>query len=206
MKKLLPLLLAIYSLAANGQSDKEMKAINDMVAWLESPMELNKPPETISIRDSTKLFWPSEEIVEAYLVDFTDEEGNKHVGFAGPITWTFFNIDFNKLSNEELYKLYTGWFICFYSYHQQDKNDPIVEQDRKLMIKKIEEMGYVDFNIKPGIQMAGQTFFEISATKNGLTKIVVGTFNEIVEYDADEILPLYKLIGELWDPLNKDSH
>jgi hypothetical protein len=204
MRYLLLIILTINILPVHGQSESEKRAIQDMTEWIESPMELNESPTTISIRDSRKIVWPSEEIVAAYLVDFTDSKGEKYVGFTGPITWTFFSINYDKLSNEELYNLYTGWFICFYSSQEENKNDEKSQADQKLMAEKIKQLGYQDFKIEIKIQMAEQTFFEISAKKDGKDKFIVGTINDMVEYDSYVILPLYKYIGELWDPLNME--
>ena len=183
----------------------ESNAIKEMSNWLESPMELNEKPKTISIKDYRKLYWPSRQIEDAYLVEFTDSEDSRYIGFTGPITWTFFGIDFEQLSDEELYNLYTGWFICFFSAQQEDQAIEGQEEFKTQIRNYLVENGYESIVFRQTVIMGGQMYYEIKASKSGNESFVVGVGGELTEYDGKVILPLYKFVGEMWNPLDLDK-
>lgn len=202
MKYILLLTILTISTLSFAQTRAEKQALKEMTDWLKSPMELNQKPKTISIRDSRTILWLSNQKEKFYLIDYTDSEGNEYVGFTGPITWSFYGVDYTNLSNEDIYNLYTGWCISFSANKMQDKNDPRFAQQRKAMMTKLENLGYQDIEIKSEIIIVDEVFFEIKGTKEGDKKWIVGRLSDPKEYDDDIILPFYRHMGEMWGPFN----
>ena len=183
-------------------TDKE--AIEEMTQWIESPMEFGKKPTEIHVLDSKKIFWPSKEIEEAFLIKYTMSDGEEYIGFTGPVTWSFFDIDFKSLSKEDLYERYTGWFICFISHNSNSTNKSDLASDKDHMVEKLKALGYQDLIVNQNVLIANENFYEIKAVKEGHIKFVVGSVSQHIEYDSSTALPLYAFAGEMWNPLNID--
>jgi len=177
------------------------QAIEQMTEWIKSPMEFGGPPVQISIRDSRKINWPGGDKEDAWLIDFEMSDGKKYTGFTGPVTWTFFDTDYTKLSDKDLYELYAGWFLSFISYQEQDHSDPALVNGEEEIIRRLSEEGLDSITVTQKVMIAGDPVFEILANNNGTPTKIAGTNSDYTIYDNKEQLVLYKYVGAIWGPL-----
>jgi hypothetical protein len=175
--------------------------IKKMVDWIEHPMEFGKKPDSIKIIDERMLFWPSQQKEQCYLCEYT-VDGENYIGFTGPTTWTFFAVDLTKLTKEEIYLRYTGWFICFFTINAEtyEKSKEGLNEEKVKADLMLAGLGELTCNQKAFI--GGNTYYEFTAHE-GLEKVkVVGTEGDMHKRPIDYILPFYEYIGIGWDPLN----
>ena len=188
---------------SNGnQLDLKNPIIKKMVEWIEHPMEFNKKPDTIEIVDKKSLFWPSQQQEDCYLLKYTVDR-EEYIGFTGPITWSFFDIDITKVSHEELFIMYTGWFIAFYTINSDGYNKSLEGHTEKQTIEELQTHGYSNIQTLQKIYLGENNYYEFLAELDGeKVKLVGMDEEEIEEYPVDTILPYYNYIGLMWDPFN----
>lgn len=175
--------------------------IKKMVDWIEHPMEFGKKPDSIKIIDERTLFWPSQQNEKCYLCEYL-VEGAKYIGFTGPTTWTFFDVDLAKLSNEDIYLRYTGWFICFFTINSEsyDKSQEGLNEEK--VKSDLLKTGLTELTCNQKSFLGGDTYYEFTAKEAGVTIIVVGTEGDMHKRPSNYILPYFEYIGIGWDPLS----
>lgn len=181
--------------------DMSNPMIKKMVDWIEHPMEFGKKPDSIKIVDKRTLFWPSYSNEDCYLLEYS-VEGKKYIGFTGPTTWSFFDIDLTKLSYEDLYLRYTGWFIAFFTINSENYDKSLEGNNEGNVIESLYRTGLTEIKTLQRAYIGEDNYYEFFATKDGRKIKVVGIENDMQEYPIDSILPYYEYIGIAWDPLN----
>ena len=188
------------------------KIIEKMSDWIAHPMEFNKRPEHIEIVAEKKLMWITQEVEDCYLVKFTMKDNlTEYIGFTGPITWCFIGIDFSKLSHDELFLRYTGWYLAFCardSKPEPEEEKVLIEQEEKVL-KKMKKY-QANITIEEKIYLGDEYHYSIKCyLKNTVLKtisedasIFVGPVNDLRYIFSGGILPFYKYLGQLWDPFN----
>ena len=112
--------------------------IEKMIEWIKHPLEFGKKPDEISILDKQTLFWPSQKQEECYLIKYSVDK-EEYIGFTGPISWSFFDIDFTKLNNKDLYIRYTGWCVVFYTINSEGYDKSKEGSDEAKVISSLEK-------------------------------------------------------------------
>jgi hypothetical protein len=147
------------------KTEKKSKPITDMTEWIKHPMEFNKTPESVEIADSKILFTPNQKSEECYLMRFR-VDGKEFIGFTGPITWCFFDIDFAGHSFEDLYLKYIGWYVYFLANHSGKYKELEKESDREPFKKLLEDDGYTKITITQAANIAGGNYYVATATQD----------------------------------------
>ena len=186
---------------SNDELDLGNPIIKKMVDWIEHPMEFGKKPDSIKIIDERTLFWPSQQKEKCYLCEYT-VDGEKYIGFTGPTTWTFFAVDLAKLTKEEIYLRYTGWFICFFTINSEtyDKSQEGLNEEK--VKADLMRTGLTELTCNQKAFIGGNTYYEFTAEEGSEKLKVVGTEGDMHERPLDYVLPYYEYIGIAWDPLN----
>ena len=188
---------------ANSTNDLNLDnpIIKKMVDWIEHPMEFGRKPDSIKIIDERILFWPSQQKEKCYLCEYI-VDGDKYIGFTGPTTWTFFAVDLGKLSKEEIYLRYTGWFICFFTINSETYDKTKEGLNEEKVKSDLRRTGLVDITCNQKALLGGNTYYEFTADEGGEKIKVVGTEGDMHERPISYILPYYEYVGIGWDPLN----
>lgn len=175
--------------------------IKKMVDWIEHPMEFGRKPDSIEIIDKRTLFWPSQKNEDCFLLKYS-VDGKEYIGFTGPITWSFFDIDLSKVSYEDLYVRYTGWFIAFFTINSENYDKSKEGNNEEKVIDSLRKTGLSDIKTLQKAYIGGNNYYEFVADEGGQKLKVVGIENEMKEYPIDAVLPYFEYIGIGWDPLN----
>jgi hypothetical protein len=175
--------------------------IKKMVDWIEHPMEFGKKPDAIEIVDKRVLFWPSHKNETCYLLKYV-VDNKEYIGFTGPITWSFFDIDLSKVSYDDLYVRYCGWFIAFFTINAENYDQAQEGKNEEKVIDSLHSKGFSDIKTLQKSFIGGNNYYEFIANKDGQKLKVVGIENEMQEYPIHAVLPYYEYIGIGWDPLN----
>ena len=173
--------------------------IKQMVDWIEHPLEFNKKPDEIEIVDERNIFWLSQEVEKCYLLRYK-VNNEEYIGFTGPITWTFLEIDFNKLSIDDLYLRYVGWYTVFATVNSENYDKSLEGSNQEKLVKKLTKQECSDITILEVSCLGGRNYYELSCTKNEKQIKMVGTEDNLKEYDVSHILPYYEFIGLQWGP------
>ena len=203
--------MGIFDIFKKGNSESE-KSSNDslnlknpiikkMVDWIEHPMEFNKKPETIEIIDERDLFWPTQKVEKCYLLKFKIDNSD-YIGFTGPITWTFLNIDFNKLSKEELLLRYTGWYTVFATINSETYDKSLERANQEKIIDSLKQQGFSNIELLQNACLGGENYYEFKCQKGNENLKVVGTEDNLTQFKADHILPFFEFIGVQWGPFD----
>lgn len=136
------------------------------------------------------------------MIKFT-VDNEEYIGFTGPITWCFIGIEFNKLSIEQLYERYTGWFIAFYTINSESYQKSLEGTNEANVIDKLHRRGFNEIKTIQKAFIGGENYYEFTAQEAGKKVIIVGTENDLQEFEIDHILPFYEYIGIGWNPLDK---
>jgi hypothetical protein len=187
---------------SNSNIDLNNPLIKKMVEWIEHPMEFNKKPETAIILDQRELFWPSQKKEICALIKFT-VDNNEYIGFTGPTTWCFIGIDFKKLTIEQLYERYTGWFIAFFTKNSESYQKSLEGTNEKVVFDQLYRNGYDEIRTIENVYLGKDNYYEFIADEGGRKIRVVGVENDLNEFEMDYILPFYEYIGIGWNPLDK---
>ena len=185
----------------NHQLDLSNPIIKKMVDWIEHPMEFGKKPDSIEIVDQRSLFWPSRKNEDCYLLKYTVDD-KEYIGFTGPISWSFFFIDLSKVSYEDLYIRYTGWYIAFYTTNADNYDKSLEGSNEKAVIESLQRSGLSEIKTLQKTLMGGDNYYEFSAEKGGQKIKMVGIENDMYEYPFDAVLPYFEYIGLSWGPFN----
>jgi tetratricopeptide (TPR) repeat protein len=174
------------------------KITQSMIEWIAHPMEFGKKPDRIEIVDSRDLFCPSKKVEKCYLLKYT-VDNKEYIGFiTRAITWSFLQIDFSKLSFDELYLRYMGWFVTFLTINAENYNKNLEGSNQDTIIANLESKGYTDMQVITHICMAEVNYYEFRC--KDVTVVTNG--EEIKEYPTDHILPFYEFVGQIWRPFD----
>jgi hypothetical protein len=186
------------------------QALQEMSSWIEHPLEFNKKPEHIEILSQTRLFWPTQQVEDCFLVKFRmKDDPTEYIGFTGPITWCFFSIDFSALTHEELYLRYTGWYIAFSTRDFEppaELVEELAEKERKMMNRWKKHMDNITIEDKLFIGeeyyyvLKGYPKNPVLKTVSDTPKLEIGTHKNQQYYPIDAILPFFRHMGMIWDP------
>jgi hypothetical protein len=177
-------------------------AIQKMIKFVESPIEFNKKTESISVCDERDLFWPTNKTEHCYLVKYT-VDGDKYIGFTGPVTWSFAGIDFSKMTIDQLYETYCGWFIVFHTINSAEYEKHNEGKDESVIVGQLLINGFSEIKKLQNAFIGGRNYYEFSVTKNEQKFKIVGTIEELQQYPYNYILPFYEYIGIGWNPMDK---
>lgn len=185
-----------------AQDPEGRAAVEAVREWLAHPAELGKPPRTASLvwRDTRE--WPFHDGRQpVYLVAYESDEGVRGIAVTGPITWSFFEIDFAAFSHEELARLYAGWFINFALINTPDaaatqaRAKPVDE-----IVAALAHDGFTNVAVLDRLQIGDDTYFAARATQGSSPVIVAGSVGSITVLDPASHLmtlpPLYWYLGE----------
>ena len=182
--------------------------IEKMSEWIGHPMEFNKRPEHIEIVAKKKLMWITQEVEECYLLKFTMKDNpTEYIGFTGPITWCFIGIDFSKLSHDELFLRYTGWFLAFCSADSKPEASELkaVEETEKKMLEKLKK-SYTNVTISEKTFLGDDYYYSIRCNLTDSAKeevsFFVGPAKDLQPASSGAILPFFTYLGNMWDPFN----
>jgi len=175
--------------------------IKRVVLWIEDPREFGKSPDEIKILDERLLFWPTGQNEKCFLVEF-NVDGKYYIAFAGPIIWCFIGIDFKKLSCEQLYERYAGWYIAFHTLNSKDYDKASEGRNEAVVLSKLKSSGLASIETSQKIFIGGKTYYEFMTQSDGIKSRVVGVEDDLKKYPIDYVLPFYEYIGIGWDPLN----
>jgi|SRR5690554_108261 len=186
----------------NNGSDLDLSnlGIKKMVEWIQHPMEFNRKPDNAIVFDERNLFWPTQKSEKCYLIKYTIDNV-EYIGFTGPTTWSFIGIDFKKMSIENLYETYCGWYIAFFTSNSKEYEKSKEGLNEKIILEKLKLENYSEINKLENIFIGGNNYYEFSAMKNGIKIKIVGTEDNFREYSLEHILPFYEYIGIGWNPL-----
>jgi hypothetical protein len=182
--------------------DLKNPSIKKMVDWIEHPMEFNKKPDTAIIFDQRELFWPSQQNEICSLIKFS-LDGDEYIGFTGPTTWCFIGIDFTKLTVEQLYERYTGWFIAFFTINSDNYDKSLEGTNENIVIEQLRRNGLDQISTVQKTFIGGNTYYEFIADEGGQKIKVIGTEEDLQEFPMEYILPYFEYIGIGWNPLDK---
>lgn len=189
------------NISKNDSIDLSNPVIKKMVEWIEHPMEFGKKPIKIEIVNERILFWPNNQKEKCYLLRFT-VDNEEYLGFTGPITWCFFGIDFKKLSFDDMYERYVGWYIAFYNLQSDTYEKEKEGLNEKKVIDDLMKTGLFDIQVIQKVYLGGETYYEFTADEGGKKIKIVGTEGNMSEFDINYVLPFYQRIGIDWDPLS----
>ena len=200
--------MGIFNKFKKDNSDQQKLALNlkdpiikKMVEWIEHPMEFNKKPDKIEIFDERDLFWPTQKVEKCYLLRFS-VDNEEFIGFTGPISWCFIAIDFNKLTKDDLYLRYTGWYTVFATINSDNYNKSQEGANKDLVMKNLGEQGYTEIEVLQCANLGGENYYEFKCKKDNSIKKVVGTQDNLTEFKIDHILPFFEFIGVQWGPFD----
>ncbi len=189
------------SIGKSTTLDLNNPVIKKMVEWIEHPMEFGKKPDTAKIVDERVLFWPSQQKESCYLIEFTSDK-EYYIGFTGPITWCVIGIDFKKLTFEQLYERYTGWFIAFFTLNSKAYDKSQEGSNEVKVVEQLQKKGLTDITTLQKANIGGNNYYEFLAEKGGEKIKIVGIENDLHEYKEEYILPFFGYIGIGWNPLD----
>lgn len=133
-------------------------AIEQMAGWLESPLELGYRPKDISVRSSHRIMFPgSDKKTEIFVVEFTQTDGEVCRGLCGPMAWSYFDKEPNRLSDFDLAVAFSG-HIALMRANQQgvfQQIEPSRVSNIKEYIALIERAGLEQVEMK-GVLMFGK--------------------------------------------------
>ncbi len=184
-----------------AKPDLSHPAVQQMVDWIKSPLEFGQEPEGLVILDDRDLLWPTQEIKRCYLMAYT-VNGDNFIGFAGPTEWTFLNIDYSKLSIEELYLRYVGWYIATFSPRLDGDKSIATDPDLLDFIKHLKTEGYTNMLCTQRKNLNGNVYYEIRGKDGVKDVIIVGTADYFEGTSENVVLPFYDRIGRDWDPFD----
>lgn len=182
--------------------DLSNPGIRKMVDWINHPNEFNKKPDSAVVFDERDLFWPTQQNEHCYLIKYT-VDGVEYIGFTGPTTWSFIGIDFSKMTIDNLYETYCGWYIAFYTFNSKEYNKEKEGENESVVLNKLVSEGYSEINKLQNLYIGTNNYYEFSAIKNGQKIKIVGIEDDLHEYSFDHLLPFYEYIGIGWNPLDK---
>jgi hypothetical protein len=185
--------------AINSAPDLSHTAVRQLVDWIKSPLEFGKAPDGLVIIDERKLFWPTREVLDCYLMAYTVDSKN-YVGLAGPTPWTFFGIDYSSLTMEELYLIYVGWYIA--TFTPPPETDHTIDKDPSLieLIDYMKGDGFHNPVCVQRINLNGVVYYEIHAEHAKGKSVIVGSDGDFNDTWEPKVLSLYEKIGQDWDP------
>lgn len=170
-------------------------AIAAVRTWLAHPMEMGREPATASVVWSDRRVWPGfDDPVEVFLVGYDMGDGSRGIAVTGPITWSFFQIDFDRLSHEDLAKLYAGWFLEFVVL-QDAKTQELAATEAEITAA-LGARGLAAITVLDRVRIGDDTYFAARAEKDGAATFVAGTADDLRYYDAS--LPQMMLPPLFW--------
>lgn len=160
-------------------SDESEIAIREMTAWIQDPHEFGVAPSSVQVVESYEIEWPwhAEEAIIS-LVRYELPDGRWGIGISGPVTWSFSpdEVDFSKFENEELVKLYAGWYLVYGLLNGEDYHPRFDEADQKEMVTVLEdEFNMTDVRVMDRILLGEETFYEIEAVEDGVPCRIAGS-------------------------------
>jgi len=179
------------------------QAVEEMSVWLQESEEYGTAPQSIQVIASYRAPWPWEpEEQELHLVHFVLPNGREGVGISGPIAWSFSDraIDFSQFENDELLRLYAGWYLIFELLEDPDYRPEFPPEDDLEMIQILEkEHGIRQIKIMDRIRIEDQTFFEMTGVDDGKPCRIAGSFEGCFSFYEDDkyygLPALYYVMG-----------
>lgn len=109
----------------------DAEAISEISSWLSSKLEDGRPPTSAKIVYKKIIPFGETKNTCAFLVEYKRKDNSKSIGFTGPFTWSFANIDlldYEKIPKKERFQrilnLYFGWYYAFtYSTKRSTKSE-----------------------------------------------------------------------------------
>ncbi len=195
------------------QKDQQW-ALNEMAKWLSHPSEFGEKPVEQHIAYEGEVSWPWEEYsVKVFLVRYKMKSGFEGIGFTGPTTWSFVDVnDWNSIDLEDLIYCYTGWYIEFFFNSKsnfQNSNTKNIDELTSQLIEK----GVIDskkyqvcdvFHVGEDL-----TYYAIETIKDGESGYIVGTDDYSIFYKKDvpymQLPPLFYFLGKTFNPFRKEG-
>jgi len=182
-------------------NDSQM--LEKMFNWIKHPAEFGKKPDSIELFDKRELYFPNNSNEMCYLYKF-HVDGIMYIGFCNSCTtWCFFGIDFTKLTIDELYLRYIGWYIDFFN---PNKYKSFPNKILKSSIYKLNKEGYTDIKLLDSMCVVGVDnlyYYIFQCKKDDKPCKLVGLVGvDMKVYENGSILPFYEFIGLDWNPFD----
>ncbi len=171
-------------------SDEYELALAEMTEWVSDPHEFGVKPKHVEVVSSYYVEWPwhSEE-QDIVLIRYELPDGRVGVGISGPVTWSFSpdEVDFSQFEEDELAKLYAGWYLVFGLLNREDYAPKFEPKAEREMVRLLEnEFGMTQVQVLDRILLGEETFYEISALVNGVPCRIAGSKDGSFPCDEDD--------------------
>lgn len=174
----------VYGIISYNRPTPE-NAVERLTDWLSSPMEYGSPPDSCEVVFHEELPWPMDgELEHVILCRFryeSDDENEEAIGLAWPTCWTFFGLEVELFTIEELISCYRGWYIVLNGMHDNSLNtdsltDDECEQLSGLLIDSGFEVEAPFTGSRSQIvrTTTGEQLFAVEVKKNGEPIVAVG--------------------------------
>ncbi len=194
--------------ATTGSATKGDDVIlGEVRAWLAHPQEYGRPPARAAIIWRERRAWPFHDTpVDVFLVDYAYDDGRRGIAVTGPVTWTFLDMAFDRISHADLATLYAGWYLNFVMLQDPkgraaQARAATVEQ----VVAALEGQGLASIEVLDRLQIGDETYVAARATKVGVPVIVAGRMVEVKTYDPAlpqlTLPPLFWYLGSTFNEM-----
>ena len=172
-----------------------------MLDWLEHPNEFGVKPLHVEIIEHQKIRWPFyKDTQDVFLIEYEMPSRYRGIGIAGPITWSFIgDFQFSRFSNDELIKLYAGWYIVFIVKNKEGYQLTNYKVEETKLISGLAKQKYRDMNIFDRVKIGNDIYYSVTLKKADIQYKLAGTARSYRIYRADDkfmsMPPLYAYLG-----------
>jgi hypothetical protein len=170
-----------------------------LMDWISDPLQFGIKADRMVTLDERKLYWLTGESVVCYLIAYSINQESL-VGFSGPIVWSFLNIDVSKLTLEELYIRYVGWYIATHMENKDDNRSIVRDPELEKFIKQLKAEGYKNILCQQLISCKFGVYYQLKAKMDNKDIVFVSKDKDYNVLGPTDILPLYERIGKDWNP------
>jgi len=193
------------------QRNNQQWALNQMTEWLSQ--KFGEKPLEQKIIYKQEISWPLEDQpVTIFLIRYRMKNGFEGIGFTGPTTWSFVELeDWRSLTLEDLVYCYVGWFIQFFFINAQASsklcNRKRAEEFTLNLIKQ--EILEPNFYKVCDVCQLGEDliYYAIEVIRKGEQVYLVGTETNYIFYNKNfppmQLSPLFYFLGKTFNPFRK---
>ena len=200
------LFLALFPILTEAQdvlSPRQIKKIESTMAdWVADPMEYGeKPKRTKYLTTISAVIAGEAKPISVHVVEFEMQDGTYGKGFVNPITWSFEELAYDEISNEQLVMAYSGWVWLFSALQNGRAITEFQPETESKFRSLLGTQGFGDVSITSKYRVADSEFFEFRAVKAGRPIIGAGSIQSNLTFDQDEPLaalpPVYMYLAKV---------
>lgn len=182
-----------------------------MIEWLSNKFG-EKPLEQKIIYEQ-EVSWPLEDQpVTIFLIYYRMKNGFEGIGFTGPTTWSFVELeDWRSLTLEDLVYCYVGWFIKFFFINAQASSKLGNRKQAKKFVLNLIDQEILEpnfYKICEVFQLGEDLiYYAIEVIRKGEQVYLVGTETNYIFYNKNfppmQLSPLFYFLGKTFNPFKK---